>query len=265
MKIAVAGATGRVGRHVVDVVKARGHDAVAISRATGVDVITGDGLADALAGVESVIDVATGPSPEQDSATEFFTTAARNLHEAGDGAGARRMVVVSIIGCDRFTGGYGAAVAAHERAAMSGPIPATVLRSAQFHEFVEQLVEWGTQGEVSYVQKMRTQPVAARSVAEALVDLAIEPDSTPAPGSAGAPIPEIAGPREEDLVDLAARLVARRGDPLRIETVSDPADPDRDVFEKGGLLPGPGAMLAGPTFEEWLDTGDAAQSVIAAH
>ena len=115
------------------------------------------------------------------------------------------------------------------------------------------------------MQKMRTQPVAARSVAEALVDLAIEPDSTPAPGSAGAPIPEIAGPREEDLVDLAARLVARRGDPLRIETVSDPADPDRDVFENGGLLPGPGAMLAGPTFEEWLDTGDAAQSVIAAH
>ena len=82
MKIAVAGATGRVGRHVVDVVKARAHDAVAISRATGVDVITGDGLADALAGVESVIDVATGPSPDQDSATEFFTTAARNLHEA---------------------------------------------------------------------------------------------------------------------------------------------------------------------------------------
>jgi uncharacterized protein YbjT (DUF2867 family) len=265
MKIAVAGATGRVGRHVVDAVKARGHDAVAISRATGVDVITGDGLADALAGVESVIDVATGPSPDQDSATEFFTTAAGNLHEAGDRAGVRRMVVVSIIGCDRFTGGYGAAVAAHERAAMSGPIPATVLRAAQFHEFVGQLVEWGTQGEVSYVQKMRTQPVAARNVAEALADLAIEPDSAPAPGSAGAPFAEIAGPQEEDLVDLAARLVGRRGDPLRIETVSDPADPDRDVFEKGGLLPGPAAMLAGPTFEEWLDTDDAALSVTAAH
>jgi len=265
MKIAVAGATGRVGRHVVDVVKARGHDAVAISRATGVDVITGDGLADALAGVESVIDVATGPSPDQNSATEFFTTAAWNLHEAGDRAGVRRMVVVSIIGCDRFTGGYGAAVAAHERAAMSGPIPATVLRAAQFHEFVAQLVEWGTQGEVSYVQKMRTQPVAARNVAEALADLAIEPDSAPAPGSAGAPFPEIAGPRAEDLVDLAARLVARRGDPSLIETVSDPADPDRDVFENGGLLPGPGAMLAGPTFEEWLDTDDAALGVTAAH
>jgi len=148
---------------------------------------------------------------------------------------------------------------------LSGPIPVRVLRAAQFHEFVTQLVEWGTQGDVSYMQKMRTQPVAARTVAEALVDLATSPESARAPGSSGAPISEIAGPQEQDLVDMARRLVARRGDPLRIEAVSDPSDPDRDVFEKGGLLPGPGAMLAGPTFEGWLDTDDAAQSVIAAH
>jgi uncharacterized protein YbjT (DUF2867 family) len=254
MKIAVAGATGRVGRHVVDVVKAAGHDVVPMSRASGVDVVTGNGLGEALAGVECVIDAATGPSPEQDAATEFFTAAARNLHEAGERAGVRRMVEVSIIGCDRFTGGYGAAKVAHERAMLSGPIPVRVLRAAQFHEFVTQLVEWGTQGDVSYVQKMRTQPVAARTVAEALVDLATSPESARAPGSSGAPISEIAGPREEDLVDMARRLVARRGDPLRIEAVSDPSDPDRDVFEKGGLLPSPDAILAGPTFEQWLDS-----------
>jgi uncharacterized protein YbjT (DUF2867 family) len=254
MKIAVAGATGRVGRHVVDVVNAAGHDVVPMSRASGVDVVTGNGLGEALAGVECVIDAATGPSPEQDAATEFFTAAARNLHEAGERAGVRRMVEVSIIGCDRFTGGYGAAKVAHERAMLSGPIPVRVLRAAQFHEFVTQLVEWGTQGDVSYVQKMRTQSVAARTVAEALVDLATSPESAPAPGSSGAPIAEIAGPQEEDLVDMARRLVARRGDPLRIEAVSDPSDPDRDVFEKGGLLPGPDAILAGPTFEEWLDS-----------
>src|SRR2546423_10188572 len=97
-KFAVAGATGRVGRHVVDVLEAAGHDVVAISRANGVDVITGDGLVEALDGVECVIDTATGPSPEQDAATEFFTTAARNLHEAGERAGVERLVVVSIIG-----------------------------------------------------------------------------------------------------------------------------------------------------------------------
>ena len=112
MKIAVAGATGRVGHHVVDVLEARGHDVVSMSRAGGVDIVTGEGLAAALAGVHSIIDVATGPSPEEGAATEFFTTASRNLHEAGMRAGAQRMVVVSIIGCDRFTGGYGAAVLA---------------------------------------------------------------------------------------------------------------------------------------------------------
>jgi uncharacterized protein YbjT (DUF2867 family) len=254
MKIAVAGATGRVGRHVVDVVTAAGDDVVPMSRASGVDVVTGNGLGEALAGVECVIDAATGPSPEQDAATEFFTAAARNLHEAGERAGVRRVVEVSIIGCDRFTEGYGAAKAAHERAMLSGPIPVRVLRAAQFHEFVTQLVEWGMQGDVSYVQKMRTEPVEARTVAEALVDLATSPESAPAPGSSGAPISEIAGPQEEDLVDMARRLVVRRGGRPRIEAVSDPSDPDRDVFEKGGLLPGADAILAGPTFTEWLDS-----------
>ena len=100
--IAVAGATGRVGRHVVDVLQARGHDVVAISRSTGVDVISGEGLADALKGVECIVDTATGPSPEQQAATDFFTTAARNFHDAGERAGVRRIVVVSIISCDRF-------------------------------------------------------------------------------------------------------------------------------------------------------------------
>lgn len=254
MKIAVAGATGRVGRHVVDVLKAEGHDVVAMSRSSGVDVVTGQGLALALTGVESIIDAATGPSPDQKAATEFFTAAARNLHQAGERAGVRRMVVVSIIGIDRFTAGYGAAKIAHEKAMLSGPIPVRVLRAAQFHEFVAQLVEWGRQGEVSLVPRMRIQPVAARTVAQALADLAADPESAPAPGSSEVPMLEIAGPREENLADLARLLVARRGDPLRIEGASDPADPDRDLYETGALLPGPDAILAGPTFEEWLNS-----------
>jgi uncharacterized protein YbjT (DUF2867 family) len=246
-KIAVAGATGRVGRHVVDVLEARGHDVVAISRSRGVDVITGDGLADALVGVECIIDAATGASPEQQAATEFFATEARNLHEAGERAGVQRMVVVSIIGSDKFTGGYGAAKVAHERAMQSGPIPVTVLRAAQFHEFVEVLMQWGRQGDVTYLPKMRTQLVAARTVAEALADLAT------APGSTEAKILEIAGPREEYLIDVAMLLAARRSDPVKIEGASNPADPDDGVYESGALLPGPDATLAGPTFEEWLD------------
>jgi uncharacterized protein YbjT (DUF2867 family) len=130
MKIAVAGATGRVGRHVVDVLEAGGHDVVSMSRSTGVDVIAGTGLAAALSRVECVIDAASGPSPDQNAATEFFTTAARNLQEAGRRAGVQRMVVVSIIGIDRFSAGYMAAKVAHEKAMRSGPIPVRILRAA---------------------------------------------------------------------------------------------------------------------------------------
>jgi uncharacterized protein YbjT (DUF2867 family) len=256
-KVAVAGATGRVGRHVVDVLEERGHDVVAISRSAGVDVVTGVGPAGALAGVESVIDAATGASPEQQAATEFFTAAARNLQQVGEREGVRRIVVVSIIGVDRFTAGYGVAKRAHERAMLSGPIPARILRATQFHEFVAQLVEWGMQDGTSYVPKMRTQLVAARTVAEALADLATGPESAAATGSNGTPIPEIAGPREESLVEMARLVAARRRDPVRIEGVSNPDDPDGPLYETDALLPGPHATLAGPTFEEWLAREDA--------
>jgi uncharacterized protein YbjT (DUF2867 family) len=252
-KIAVAGATGRVGRHVAEVLEARGHEVVPMSRSQGVDVISRKGLAEAMEGVEVIVDAATGPSAEQQAATEFFTTAASNLEEAGRKAGVRRVVVVSIIGADRFAGGYGAAKIAHEQAWLAGTIPARILRAAQFHEFVPQLLEWGTQGDIAYVQEMRTQLVAARSVAEVVADLATEPESPAA--TPVAPTVEVAGPREENLVEMAKLFVARRRVPLRIQGVSDPADPESQLYTSGGLLPGPGAIIAGPTFEEWLETG----------
>ena len=252
MRIAVAGATGRAGRHVADILEGRGHDVVRIARSAGVDVITAEGLAEALAGTECIVDLTTGPSPDEESATAFFTTATRNLQEHGHAAGVERMVVVSIVGIDRFHSGYNAAKLAQEEAVAAGPIPARILRATQFHEFVEQLVDWGRRGEVAYVPKMRTQLVAARTVAEALADLATAPESA-APASNGTPIPEIAGPREERLVEMATLLAARRGDPVRIEGVTNPADADRDLSEQGALLPGPHATLAGPTFEEWLE------------
>jgi uncharacterized protein YbjT (DUF2867 family) len=251
-RFAVAGATGRVGRHVVDLLTERGHEVVAISRSHGVDLVTGEGLAEALRDVECVVDTATGESPDQQAATEFFTAAAHNLDRAGRQAGVQRLVVISIIGCDRFRAGYNAAKVAHEQAVLSGSIPVRILRAAQFHEFVALLVDWGRQGEVSYVPEMRTQPVAARTVAEALADLASDPSPEPQPSR----VPEIAGPREESMVELARLLAARRSETIRIEGVSDPNDPDRDLYENGGLLPGPEATLAGPSFEEWLGKAD---------
>ena len=249
-RIAVTGASGRAGHHAVELLAARGYDAVPISRSDGVDVITGSGLAAALVDVDAIIDLATWPTPDREAATQFFETSARNLHDAGREAGVRRIVVASIIGADRFSGGYNAAKVAQEEALRSGPIPVRVLRAAQFHEFVGQFVEWGRQGDVIYLPKIRTQLIAARSVAEVLVDLAVDEASTPADADAL----EIAGPRVEDLVEVASLLAARRGDPARVEAVSDSSDPDAALYETDGLLPGPGAIVAGPSFEEWLES-----------
>jgi hypothetical protein len=228
----------------------------------GVDVVTGEGLAEALAGVECVIDAASGSARGRQrrapkAASEFFTAAARNLHEIGQKAGVQRMVEVSVMGIDHFTAGQGAAKYAHEKAMLAGPIPVRVLRAAQFHEMVPQLIEWGTQGDVAYVRKMRIQSVASRAVARALVDLATDPAWAASPARAEPPLPEIAGPREEQLVDMAKLFVTRRGIPLRIEGVTDPSDPDDKLWEDGSLLPNPHATLAGPTFEAWLDSDDA--------
>ena len=240
--IAVAGATGRAGRYVVDVLRSKGHNVVAMSRSNGVDIITGKGLAEALVGVRSIVDVATGDSPEQAAATEFFTVATRNLQEAGARAGVSRIVVVSIIGIDRFTGGYGAAKLVHEQAMLSGSIPAQILRAAQFHELVAQLTDWGRDGEVSYVPRMRTQLVSAQAVGQELADLAVHEGLEPS----NDPIPEIAGPRVEELVEMATLLAARRGDAVRIEGVTDPNDPDGELYEAGALLPGPPCQAGRP-------------------
>lgn len=245
-RIAVAGGTGRVGAHVVELLEARGYEAVPIARSKGVDVITGDGLDEAVAGARTIIDAATGPSPDEAEATAFFTAATANLQAAGARAGVERMVVVSIIGIDRFGGGYNAAKRAQERAALAGPIPVHVVRAAQFHEFVGTLLDWGRQGEVAYLPEMRTQLVAARAVAEVLVDAATADEF--AAGTIG----EVAGPRAEQLAEMARLLTAKRGEALRIETVERAGDPDAELYASGALLPGPGAILAGPSFEAWL-------------
>jgi hypothetical protein len=177
------------------VLEEQGHDVVPISRSAGVDVVTGDGLADALRGVESL---------------------------------------------------------AHERAMLAGPIPATIVRAAQFHEFVAQLMEWARQDGTIYLPNMRTQLVAARTVAETLADIATGRGPAPARGSDGAPILEIAGPREERLVEAARLLAEHRGEAVRIEAVSNPDDPDGALYESGAPLPGPRAILAGRIFAEWL-------------
>jgi uncharacterized protein YbjT (DUF2867 family) len=148
-KIAVTGATGRVGAPLVEILEQRGHEVVAIARSRGVDVVSSEGLDEALAGAEIIIDAATGPSPDQAEATAFFTASARNLQRAGAAAGVKRIIVVSIIGIDKFHGGYNAAKLAHEQTLLEGPLPVRIVRAAQFHEFVGPLVGWTIQDGVA--------------------------------------------------------------------------------------------------------------------
>ena len=251
MQIAVAGASGRLGTHLVQVLEERGHRVVPISRTHGIDVVTAVGLEQALLGVDCIVDAATGPSPDEAEATSFFTAASRNLHEAGHAAGVQRMLVVSIVGIDGWTDGYGRAKLVHERTALAGPIPARILRATQFHEFVGTLLDWGTQDEVGHVPDMRTQLVAARSVAETLANLAAMPVWRRQEG----PALEIAGPRPENLLDAATLLAAKRGHPTKVELAPADVDPYAGA-DRDGLLPGPGAILAGPTYASWLETAE---------
>lgn len=246
-RIAVVGSTGRLGGPVADLLEAKDIEVVRIARSQGVDVITGAGLDQALAGASVAIDVTSGRSGDQQAAADFFTTATRNVQAAAERAGVGKIVLVSIIGVDRYTVGYSAANLVHEQVGLAGPVPTTILRAAQFHEFVPQLMEWGTHGGVTYVAKMRTQLVAAREVARVVVDLALA-DGSEADGM----IREVAGPQEERLADMARLFADRTGWETTIQEVDDPTDPE-GLGAAGALLPGPGAVLGGPTFPAWVD------------
>ncbi|MGW4326289.1 SDR family oxidoreductase [Nocardia sp. NPDC004573] len=244
MRVAVVGASGRIGRDVTDVLRTQGHEVVGISRSAGVDVRTGAGLGDALAGVDVVVDAINAATTETGAVTEFFRTVARNVQHAAAAAGVRRIALVSIIGIDRFTAGHYAGKLAQENAYREGPVPVRILRAAQFHEFTEMMLDWTTRGDTAYVPKYRAQLVAARTVAEELAHLAV---AETAPESV-----DIAGPEEFELAAAVAEVAARRGEPARVEEIVDLDDPDHELQADGALLPGPGAILAGPTFRQWL-------------
>lgn len=245
MKIAVVGATGHIGRAAVDVLNSRGHQVVEIARATGVDVYTGEGLAAALSGVQVVLDTTNAPSTETDVVQDFFATTARNVQQAAAAAGCLRIIVVSIIGIDAFTAGHYAGKLVQERTYSAGPVPVRIVRAAQFHEFTEMMLAWTTDGDLATIPAMRTQLVDTRTVAEKLVEIGVADD--------GPTRLDIAGPGEIRLVDAVAMVAARRGTPARVTETADVDDPDHLRLAGGALLPGPDAILAGPTFAEWLD------------
>ena len=248
-RVAVAGGTGAVGRHVVAALAAAGAEPVVLTRSAGVDLVTGQGLEDALRGAAAVVDVSNISTQKRQTSIDFFTASTSRLLEAGARAGAGHHVALSIVGVDRVDSGYYAGKRVQEDLVLSGPVPASVLRATQFHEFVDQVLAL-TRGPVAPVPVMRVQPVAAREVATALAALALQD----AVGLA----PELAGPQEHGLPDLARRLLRRRGERRLVLPLRLPVAASRAVAG-GALLPtGPGPRGT-QTFDQWLATSGPAR------
>ena len=248
MRIAVAGGTGLVGRLVVEAARDRGHDVVVLARSEGVDLTTGAGLAGRLDGVDVVIDVTNRGSQDREEAEAFFGDVTRTLLAAEAAAGVGHHVALSIVGIDDVDTGYYAGKRFQELLiADQDAVPWSVLRATQFHEFAVQSLQFVAVGPFSFVPRMLSQPVAAREVAEALVLLA---ESDPA-GRA----PDLAGPEQLQMVDLARRVSRARGLGRRVVPVRLPGAAGA-AMRSGALTPtGPGPRGT-VTFDEWLAAGD---------
>jgi len=247
MRVAVAGGTGTAGSYALASAKANGHETVPISRATGVDLVTGSGLEAALEGVDVIIDAAGQRTWDQRKAEAFFTASARRLQQVGSQKGARMLVVLSIVGVDRVPLGYYKAKLAHEAAALEGPLPVAVVRSAQFYELAAQMLSRTRFGPVALVPRMRSQPVAARTAGEVLADIATT--------SGGPSQVELAGPEQHYMPDVAQFVLRRSGKRTVVFPFSIRGEAGR-ALQGGALLPGPGARIAGPTLDEWLESED---------
>ncbi|MCG8920734.1 NAD(P)H-binding protein [Actinokineospora sp. PR83] len=243
MRIAVAGGTGAVGAPVVEAARAAGHEPVVIARSTGVDLVTGAGLTAALEGAEAVIDVSSVTTTSAAESVAFFEQATSRLLRAGADAGVRHHVVLSIVGCDRVDLGYYLGKRRQEELVLAGPVPATVLRATQFHEFAEQVLRRTAFGPVVLAPRMRSRPIAAREVAAALVAAA---EAEPV-GRA----PDLAGPQERDVPAMVRQVQRARGGHRLVLSVRPPGKLGAQL-SGGGLLPtGPGP-LGVETFDEWL-------------
>ncbi|MBP6546194.1 MAG: SDR family oxidoreductase [Phenylobacterium sp.] len=244
MKIVVIGGTGLIGSKLVAKLQALGHEALAASPNTGVNTITGEGLAAALAGAAVVIDVANSPSFEDAAVLAFFQTSGANLLAAEQAAGVAHHIALSVVGTERLqASGYFRAKLAQELLIEASPTPYTILRSTQFFPFVIGIIQSGSVGEEVHLSSANVQPIDAEDVADALVEIAL-----------GAPLNgmiEIAGPQALGLDAFARRYLDAKGDARRI--VADPAIPYFGaVLEAGTLTPGANPRLGKVTLEDWL-------------
>ena len=244
MRIAIAGGTGFVGRHVVEALREGGHHAVVIARSHGVDLLGDtDDLAAAIDGVESVIDVTNTPTTDPERAQEFFAAVTRRLTAAGRAGGVRHHVVLSLLGIDRVEGnGHYAGKRVQEECARESEVPTTVVRAAPFFEFAEMVMGWTRRGDSATLPPLLIQPLAVGDLAVLLAELAAgTPDDSTV---------DVAGPEPHDLVDMARRTLTARGEELRL--VPSWRGPFGSDMAGEVLLPTAATRLTTTTFDEWL-------------
>lgn len=249
MRIAVAGGTGVVGRHVVDAVRSGGGNPVVLTRGTGIDLTTGAGLDAALEGVDAIVDTANISTLSADAATRFFEAATGNLVASAARVGVAHVVLLSIVGIDRMPHDYYAGKLAQEQVVEASRVPWTILRATQCHEFAGQLFARSKLGPLHIAPRARVQPVAAQEVGAHLATLA-----------AGAPqgrATDLAGPREEQLDAMVKAYGHRSGHHGWIPAVSLPGG-QMKAMRAGLALPAPGAEHGVRTFSEWLEGLDSA-------
>jgi uncharacterized protein YbjT (DUF2867 family) len=244
MKIIVIGGTGLIGTRLVKNFRGLGHEAVAASPSSGVNTFTGEGVDEALTGAQVVVDVANAPSWEDRAVLEFFETAGRNLLAAESAAGVGHHVALSIVGADRLpASGYLRAKVAQENLIKTSGIPFTIVRSTQFFEFVEAIIQSATEGRMVRLSPALMQPIAADDVAAALTDLALaEPLNSTI---------EIAGPERIRMDELVRRCLSATQDPRKV-TADVHALYFGTELNDQSLTPGDNAHLGRTRYDDWL-------------
>jgi uncharacterized protein YbjT (DUF2867 family) len=244
MKIVIAGGSGLIGSKTAPILRQGGHEVLIASPNSGVNCITGEGVKEAMAGAQVVIDLVNSPSWEPQAVLEFFQTSSRNILAAGAAAGVRHHVALSIVGTDRMPdNGYFLAKVAQEKVIQASRVPYTIIRATQFMEFIGGIASSGEVGGVIRLSPGLFQPIAADDVAASVADVAL---AAPRNG-----IVEIAGPERAPLSDFGARYLKAIGDPRTVVS-----DPEARYFggrvEERSLVPLGEARLGRIGLDEWL-------------
>ena len=244
MRIVVIGGSGLIGSRLVRKLRMDGHEALDASLETGVDVITGDALADAVEGAQVVVVVANAPALDDAAVLDFFQTATRNVLAAEAAAGVAHHVTLSVVGADRLPdSGYLRAKVAQEEAVKAGPIPYTIVRASQFFEFIGRIADSSADGETIRLSPALLQPEAADDVVATLADVAV-----------GAPLNdtvELAGPEAFPLDELARRVLRSSDDPRQVTTDVHALYFGAEL-DDGSLTAGDDARIAPTHFDDWL-------------